>query len=99
MPIEAEANSTTIISQGQVGALGRAEANTIIDGPIGISILCLKPEIPVRGRLRHFLPFWEEYVKDQWVLGVVRWGYCLEFLPPVFPGDSLDPCDSRDLSL
>ena len=26
-------------------------------------ILCRKPEIPVAGRLTHFLPFWQEVIQ------------------------------------
>ena len=35
-------------------------------------ILCLREELPVAGRLREFLPFWEEITKDQWVLDIIR---------------------------
>ena len=49
-----------------------------------VSIIAKSPEIPVGGRLAHFLPEWEKITSDKWVLEVIREGYKLEFLekPP-----------------
>ena len=48
---------------------------------------CLKPQVPVGGRLSLFLPFWQSITTDQWVLQVVKHGYRLEFeSPPVSTG-------------
>lgn len=44
-------------------------------------IHCLRPEIPVAGRLSHFLPFWREVIQaDRWVLEVISQGYAIELL-------------------
>ena len=49
-----------------------------------VSIIANKPEIPVGGRLSHFLPEWQRITSDKWVLDLVEHGYKLEFLkkPP-----------------
>ena len=45
------------------------------------------PEIPVGGRLTHFLKDWEQITQDKWVLEIVKQGYKLEFKTiPVFNG-------------
>ena len=51
-------------------------------------ILCRRPEIPMEGRLAHFLPFWWEVIQaDRWVLEVVSCGYSVELLlTPQFQG-------------
>ena len=49
-----------------------------------VSIIAKRPEIPVGGRLSHFLHAWEKITTDKWVLDVVKHGYKLEFIqkPP-----------------
>ena len=44
----------------------------------------LRRDLPVSGRVTHFLPFWEKITSDQWVLEVVTRGYRLDFekIPP-----------------
>ena len=43
--------------------------------------LCLKPEIPIAGRLTHFLPFWKEVIQANcWVLEIIHQGYSIEVL-------------------
>ena len=46
--------------------------------------LCLKPHIPVGGRLEYFLKAWENITNDQWVLSIIEEEYKLEFknIPP-----------------
>ena len=48
------------------------------------AVYCLRPQLPLGGRLSAFLPFWEEITSDQWVLSVIRNGYSLELItcPP-----------------
>lgn len=43
-----------------------------------------RAEIPVGGRLKHFVDQWEMITNDQWVLSVLKQGYKLEFqqIPP-----------------
>ena len=38
----------------------------------------LKPQLPVGGRLREFLPFWRLVSRDQWVTLVIKRGYRLQ---------------------
>ncbi len=38
---------------------------------------CLRPDLPVGGRLQQFLPAWQEFTADPWVLSIVRDGYAL----------------------
>ncbi len=45
-------------------------------------IYCLQPHIPVAGRLRHFLPFWESITDSEWVLSIVKNGYFIELMHP-----------------
>jgi len=40
----------------------------------------MKPQIPVEGRLRHFLGNWHKITTDQWVPSTIKEGYKLEFL-------------------
>ena len=49
-----------------------------------VSIIAKFLEIPVGGRLVHFLSKWEQITQDQWVLDIIRDGYKLEFqkIPP-----------------
>ncbi len=44
---------------------------------------CLRPDLPVGGRLLHFLPAWKEFTTDPWVLSIVQNGYALSkaFVP------------------
>ena len=42
-------------------------------------VYCLKPHLPVGGRLTEFLPFWTLVSCDQWVTSVVAHGYRLPF--------------------
>ncbi|XP_045202612.2 uncharacterized protein LOC123556081 [Mercenaria mercenaria] len=52
-----------------------------------VSIIAKCPEIPVGGRLKHFLPKWQEVTKDQWAIDVIKNGYKLEFIEiPPFMG-------------
>ncbi|KAJ8305842.1 hypothetical protein KUTeg_016387 [Tegillarca granosa] len=44
------------------------------------SLRMLFPEIPVGGRLTHFLENWQEITNDKWVLSLIQKGYKLEFL-------------------
>ena len=46
----------------------------------------LRPELPVGGRLSHFLPYWKTLTDDPWILEVIAQGYALEFQdgPPRF---------------
>jgi hypothetical protein len=41
-------------------------------------VLALRPQVPVAGRLAHFLPFWHSVTSDRWVLEVVERGHSLE---------------------
>ena len=45
-----------------------------------VSIVARCPEIPVGGRLSHFLTDWESITSDRWVLELIREGYKLEFI-------------------
>jgi mRNA-degrading endonuclease HigB of HigAB toxin-antitoxin module len=49
-----------------------------------VSVIAQNPEIPVGGRLSHFLPQWKNITTDKWVLDVISQGYKLEFVkvPP-----------------
>ena len=51
-------------------------------------IYCLKDEVPVVGRLMHFLSFSEVVIQaDHWVLEVIHYGYSIEMLwIPQFQG-------------
>jgi len=40
------------------------------------------PDIPVGGRLSHFLPEWQDRVSDAWVIKIVREGLHLHFVDP-----------------
>jgi hypothetical protein len=40
------------------------------------------PNVPVSGRLSHFLSFWRTLTSDRWILEVVAQGYSLEILSP-----------------
>jgi hypothetical protein len=52
-----------------------------------VRMLMKLPEIPVGGRLKHFLPNWKKITQDNWVLSIIQQGYKLEFLEkPVFNG-------------
>ena len=52
-----------------------------------VSIVARCPEIPVGGRLTHFLTEWESITSDKWVLDLIREGYKLEFIrKPSFRG-------------
>jgi ribonuclease HI len=42
-------------------------------------LICLRPEIPVGGRLRFFADHWDRITDDRWVLDTIRHGYKLEF--------------------
>lgn len=49
------------------------------------SVRMLFSEIPVGGRLTHFLENWQEITNDKWVLSLIQEAYKLEFLTkPVF---------------
>ena len=43
-----------------------------------------RPDIPVGGRLAHFLEQWEEFTDNKWVLSIVRHGFRIPFtnIPP-----------------
>ena len=41
--------------------------------------LCLREDLPVAGKLREFLPSWEE-ITSEWVLGILRRGYSIKLL-------------------
>ncbi|KAH3889474.1 hypothetical protein DPMN_013530 [Dreissena polymorpha] len=43
-----------------------------------VSIMLYNPEIPVGGRLKHFLPKWKLVTQDKWVLSITQHGYKLE---------------------
>ena len=49
--------------------------------------------LPQAGRLKHFLPAWEQITKDPWILQVVS-GYQIEFLdyPVQHKTPALIPC-------
>ena len=48
---------------------------------------CQLPEVPVAGRLHHFLPFWKKIGADSWVIEVVQQGYRLDLISePAFQG-------------
>ena len=51
----------------------------------GNSFQTPSPQIPVGGRLTHFLKEWENITQDSWVLSVIRGGLFLQFhtLPPL----------------
>lgn len=52
----------------------------------------LRPDLPVGGRLTHFLPFWEKLTSDDWVLGIIRRGYRMELIKtPPFSGVRVTP--------
>ena len=52
-----------------------------------VSIVARCPEIPVGGRLTHFLTEWESITSDKWVLDLIQEGYKLEFIrKPSFRG-------------
>ena len=52
-----------------------------------VSTVARCPEIPVEGRLSHFLTEWENITSDKWVLELIREGYKLEFMrKPPFRG-------------
>ena len=49
--------------------------------------MCKFPEIPVGGRLKHFVHVWEKITQYQWVLSVLREGLKLGFTTkPHFTG-------------
>ena len=51
------------------------------------STIARYPEIPVGGRLSHYLKEWETVTADNWVLELIRDGYKMEFLrKPPFRG-------------
>ena len=37
------------------------------------------PNLPIAGRLKHFLPAWDQVTKDPWVFQVTQ-GYLIEFM-------------------
>ena len=41
-----------------------------------------RPDIPVRGRLAHFVEQWEELKDNKWVLSIVRNGFKIPFKSP-----------------
>ena len=57
------------------------------------AILCCRSDIPVAGRLAHFLPFWQEVIQaDCWVLEVISQGYSIELLgTPQYQGVKSTP--------
>ena len=44
--------------------------------------VCLKPDLPVGGRLTRFLHFWHRLTSDPWVLSVIERGYVFPFKRP-----------------
>ena len=64
---------------------------SVVCKPVSLNLqnfLTPKPEVPVGGRLAHFLPEWQSVTSDKWVLEVIQHGYALEFadMPPRFSG-------------
>ena len=52
------------------------------------------------GRLRHFLPKWEQITRDQWVLNIIKEGYKLEFIQkPPFSGIKETKVRKKDQAL
>ena len=65
-----------------------------------LDIKALFPEIPVGGRLIHFLKEWEKITDDQWVLSIIREGYKLEFEQfPQKTGVRLTSVPAKDLNI
>ena len=48
----------------------------IADSEVSL-VMC--PEIPVGGRLSHFLQNWQNITTDKWILSIIKSGYKLEF--------------------
>lgn len=64
-----------------------------------VSIVAKCPEIPVGGRLTHFLTEWKSVTSDKWVLELIQDGYKLEFIQkPPFRGikATVVPISQRD---
>ena len=58
------------------------------------------PEIPVGGRLTHFLPEWEKITQENWVLSIIKEGYKLEFIQkPPFQGIKSTLVNTKNLVL
>ena len=74
------------VTSDTVGSVGTAlplPLEVILRNPDS-PIFCLKPHLPVAGRLCHFVPFWRQVTSDPWVLDIVQNGCSLELLrvPP-----------------
>ena len=65
----------------------RPSVNSLPLTPLGNTQVCCRPELPVAGRLCHFLPFWKSICTDAWVLNIIAHGYELDLLSvPTFQG-------------
>ena len=61
---------------GERATVSEAEASEFLSS-LKEDVYCLKPDLPVGGRISHFLPFWKSITQDGWVLKVVEFGYLL----------------------
>ena len=95
---EAEVVANNASDGFSVQAMVRSPSSVSVKGPplrllssrsvdLDKMVHCLRPDLPVAGRLRHFIPFWELIRADAWVLETVANGYSLEVIsPPAFQG-------------
>ena len=70
-------------SMPEVGVASQVQVQVPLSDMTGVlPLIALQGRVPVGGRLRWFLPKWEEIAKDDWVVSVVRDGYQIPFLQP-----------------
>ena len=65
-----------------------------------LKVMMKCPNIPVGGRLTHFIKEWEQITQDQWVLSTIKEGYKLEFnqIPP-FLGVKITHASAKNLEV
>ena len=64
----------------------------IVPDSLNVLVACVKPQIPVSGRLLHFKQEWVKYRPSVWVLRILDVGYIIPFKKlPVFQGVKQTP--------
>jgi len=88
-PVEASLDRPVEVSHDDRGPGSLMGVGTLTNPQTNdkVSIHVNKSEIPVGGRLTHFLGVWQKITTDQWVLDIIEKGHKLEFNQiPIFKG-------------
>ena len=99
----ADHSTGVVIRRGVI--LRRDKAAPFVEADVAINnnsvrVLKIKPEIPVGGRLTHFVEKWKSITTDQWQIDLVVEGYKLEFNKiPKFQGAKETHVTSTSLEL